>query len=304
VLGELKNMSLDDDKAPSERMHSLAPEEAEETEEYSTFLENVKNAGAELASYVTGYWSQGPDTIFGTFSTTDADETEGLLKQFLSGEPKKGGDKPIRGDIEEKYKTNRRTVIQILGGGAAAGAGINSMLEDEGNGQTPPAGNETDPTPTPRPTDQPTETPEPTETPYEENTPTPTPEPRGEVMVVGEEGDLVRIEATEGFAIYDDQSELPTLDGREICYPGKGEIVATYDASDIEGIVGDLAEDLTPYKGTLALDIDQVDASVSGSGFDEEPEYIFQVVGQDEQVYLKQDEMEEITGLDFYEYNC
>jgi hypothetical protein len=206
VLGELKNMSLDDDKAPSERMHSLAPEEVEveETNEQLGLLEKGKNYALEGLSYITGVESQGTDTILGTFWATDADEAKGLRGQLVSGEPNRGGDKPIRGEYpaeddsiasdggeSEELGITRRGTLQgiaaLLGGGAAASrAGYIDWRGGKANNTTgtpTPTFTET----TPDPTETPTETPEPTETPTE------TPEPTPDYMVdlgkfIGEEG--------------------------------------------------------------------------------------------------------------------
>jgi hypothetical protein len=175
--------------------------EVEETNEQSGLLEKGKNYALEGLSYITGVESQGRDTILGTFWATDADEAKGLRGQLVSGEPNRGGDKPIRGEYpteddsvasdggesEEELGFTRRGTLQgiaaLLGGGAAASR---AGYIDWGGGKA----NNTTGTPTPTFTET---TPDPTETPEPTETPTETPEPTPDYMVdlgkfIGEEG--------------------------------------------------------------------------------------------------------------------
>lgn len=232
---------------------------------------------------------------FPYFGNDEAETSDRVVKSGQTTPTPDGGEE-YRGP-----EFSRRGVLHAAATGTGGILfGIDSLLESEG-------GNGKDSTPTPTEVVG-TETPYNTETPTAPDTPTPTAtEVSGEpsVKVLGEdENGLVQIEADDSAAVYDNQPGLPALDGKENCYPGKGEVVASYDSSDIEEILGSRAEDLNPYKGTLGLDIDQVDANVSGAGFDDEPEYIFQIVGTDDQTYVTEAEMEEIAELSVHEYNC
>jgi len=123
-----------------------------------TVSDRFEGTGGELASYVTGHWTQ--ESVFGTFKSEE--EPTGAKRHFVySGEPEKGGDEPVA-----DTSITRRGVLQGVGAaltaGTAGGAAAQRLDDGSGSQPTPTPGNNTgtpEATPEATPTDTTGETP-------------------------------------------------------------------------------------------------------------------------------------------------
>jgi hypothetical protein len=241
----------------------------------------------EAVSYVTGAESQGLDTLAGSFWSTDADEYGSLLGQFFSGEPNRGGDKPLTaeypseeenarydgGQDEERRGVTRRGLLQAGGSLGLAGLG-SAVLGGSGNKddsrEPVPAANGTR-TETTTPT-----TAETTETGTDRTTTDDTTKTTTEDTTTDTETTTTETATTtdpEGSSVdpvytninnaesWDSESEMtedsPSYDPDMLLYEGSGEFIGAWDMDAIADEF-DIGDSLTPNEeGWLALDPDR-----------------------------------------------
>jgi hypothetical protein len=246
-------------------------------------------------SYVTGLESQGIDTLLGSFWSTEAEEYGPVTGHFFSGEPQRGGDKPIGGEYpetesnrqsavadggetEEVRGVTRRGVLQGTASAVGLGALGISHLGGGDSGQPSDNGaaaNTTTATTTPE-----GETTTTTETPTETTT---TSGPVGE----------------DEHILYATEEELKSE--TNLCYTGKSDTpVVAYDASEVETTLKengwwDEFSDIEPNEGLYGLDVD-LRATEDGK------DYAVELIGSEGHKDLTEEQLQSIQELSVEQY--